>query len=399
MTSVPVPAEGAPSTLRRRALPLLVAYWSFGQFWGVYAILLLEFQARHALSDAALGVQLSLLSIAAILTMLLVTPRMQGWPLAVSTSLALATLGIGALAFGLAPTWLLPVAGIVVGAGNAFIDVYLNVAAQRVEADTRRPVLQWLHACYALGGMTGAAVAGLLRTAGADDRWGFVYVALALASTALWNARTAPRERSPRGAQAVFSLAALFRTPFLWIPALVLLGAFLVEGALDTWSGLYLREELGASAMVAAGAFMAFSGAVFVGRLFAGRVLFGLGRRTTILVAGVGSALAGLVAVLTDSPGVVGVAFLVLGFTLSAAAPAGFGLVEEARDEDPAAAITAVTTIGYSGFVWSPVVIGWIATVWGLRAAMGFIVACTLTIVAAGLLAPRDRLTSTARRG
>lgn len=391
MTSVPAATTGGRATVRRRALPLLAAYWSFGQFWGVFTILLLEFQSRHALSDAQVGLHLMLLSIVAIVSMLVIAPRMQPWPLARSTSLALATLGVGSLAFGTVSTWLLPLAALLVGAGNAFIDIYLNVAAQRAEVEMRRPVLQWLHACYALGGMTGAAVAGVLRTAGVDFRWGFAYVGLALAVTAAWNARTAPRDRRATEHASAFSLAALFRTPFLWIPALALLGAFLVEGSLDVWAGLYLREELGASALVAAGAFMAFSGAAFVGRLFAGRVLFGLGRRATIVISGVGSGVAGLVAVLTDSPTVVAVAFLVLGFALSAAAPAGFGLVEEARDEDPGAAIAGVTTIGYSGFVWSPVVIGAIAGAWGLRMAMGFIVACTLAIVVAGLLAPRDR--------
>ena len=50
---------------------------------------------------------------------------------------------------------------ILVGMGNGLIDVYLNVAAQRVEIRSGKPVLQWMHACYALGGITGAAVAGL----------------------------------------------------------------------------------------------------------------------------------------------------------------------------------------------------------------------------------------------
>jgi sugar phosphate permease len=84
--------------------------------------------------------------------------------------------------------------------------------------------------------------------------------------------------------------------------------AFLVEGSMDTWSGLYLREQLGASAGVAAMAFIAFSGAIFLGRLFAGRVLFGLGPRTTIIVAGTGALIGGLLATLTEDLAVVGVA-------------------------------------------------------------------------------------------
>ncbi len=251
-------------------------------------------------------------------------------------------------------------------------------------------MLQWLHASYALGGVTGAAIAGLLLAADLDFRWGLALAGTGLVATALWNARTAPHDRSPEGAQTAFSISALFRTPALWIPALAVLFAFLVEGSMDTWSGLYLREELGASAGVAAIAFIAFSGAIFLGRLFAGKVLFGLGARTTIIAAGFGSLAGGLLATLTQNLAVVGIAYLILGFTISAAAPAGFSLTEDI-DEDPTSAIAAVTTVGYTGFIWSPPLLGYVAQTVDLRAAMAVMVVATLGIIVAGLLAPRSR--------
>jgi MFS family permease len=159
---------------------------------------------------------------------------------------------------------------------------------------------------------------------------------------------------------------------------------------MDVWSGLYLRDELDASAAVAAAAFIAFAGAVFIGRLVASRVLFGRGRRTTIILAGAGAAASGSIAVLTDSAFVVGIAFLLLGFTISAASPAAFGLVEElSPSEDQANALAAVTTVGYTGFIWSPPLLGWIAGAVSLRAAMATIVIAALGIVAGGLALPR----------
>ena len=104
-------------------------------------------------------------------------------------------------------------------------------------------------------------------------------------------------------------------------------------------------------------AFVAFASAVLFGRLFASRVLFGMGRRTTILVAGFGSLIGGTIAVAADQVFVVALGFLVLGFTLSAAVPAAFGLVGESG-EDPTNAIAAVTTVGYTGFIWSPPLLG-----------------------------------------
>ena len=157
---------------------------------------------------------------------------------------------------------------------------------------------------------------------------------------------------------------------------------------MDTWSGLYMRDELGASAGVAAMGFIAFSGAIFLGRLFAGKVLFGLGPRTTIIVAGVGSLVGGLLAIVTDDLAVVAFAYLILGFTISAAAPAGFSLTE-GIDEDPTSAIAAVTTVGYTGFIWSPPLLGYVAQAIDLRAAMAVIVIATLGIIVAGLMAPR----------
>jgi hypothetical protein len=145
------------------------------------------------------------------------------------------------------PASLLVITFVLVGVGNGLIDVHLTVAAQREETRTRRPVLQWLHASYALGGVTGAAAAGALRTVGLDHRLGIAASGAALLATAWWNLRRASRERTAEGATSVLSVSALRRIPALWIPALTVLFCFLVEGSMDIWSGLYLREELGAS--------------------------------------------------------------------------------------------------------------------------------------------------------
>ncbi|GIU97982.1 MAG: hypothetical protein KatS3mg013_1785 [Actinomycetota bacterium] len=50
-----------------------------------------------------------------------------------------------------------------------------------------------------------------------------------------------------------------------------------------------------------------------------------------------------------------------------------------------------MTTLGYSGFVWSPPIFGWLAESFDLRTAMAVIVASTVGIVAAGLLATPAR--------
>jgi MFS family permease len=380
--------EHEPLT-RSRTVPLLAGYWSFGQFWGVWVILVLEFQRHHSLTDSRLGLLYSLLSISAIATMLAGAPRLQRWTLRASVPVSLASLGVTALALAVAPTSMLLITFVLVGVGNGLIDVYVNVAAQREETRTRRPVLQWLHASYALGGVTGAAAAGILRTIDVDHRLVIAASGVALLSTAWWNVRGASRGPAAEGDRSVLSVSALRRTPALWVPALVVLFCFLVEGSMDIWSGLYLREELGASPAAAGAAFVAFAGALFIGRLFASKVLFGLGPRRTIVIAGIGGGIGGTIAVLAQTTPVVAGAFLLMGFAMSAAGPAGFSLVEETSD-DPNA-IAAVATVGYTGFVWSPPLLGWIADTVDLRAAMAVIVLATVGITVTGLFARSSR--------
>jgi hypothetical protein len=383
------PATGGPAAFRRNIAPLLAGYWSFGQYWGVWVILVFEFQRHHGISDGRIGVDYTLLSLIAVGVMLLVAPRLQPLSLSRTVPLSLGLLSVGAIAIGYLPTSSILIAFAVVGVGNGLIDVYLNVAAQRAEVRTHQPVLQWMHAMYALGGITGASLAGAIRAADIDFRVGLAYAAVGLAATTIWTASAIPNERNDEGTQTFFSISALFRAPALLVPALVVLSAFLIEGSMDVWSGLYLRDQLGASASAAAAAFVAFASAVLLGRLFASRVLYGMGRRMTILVAGFGSLIGGTIAVAADQVFVVALGFLVLGFTLSAAAPAAFGLVG-ALGEDPTNAIAAVTTVGYTGFIWSPPLLGWIAQTISLRAAMGVIVVATLGIIGGGWIAPRD---------
>ncbi len=388
----PEPA-GAGDPHDRRHLPsLLAGYWAFGQFWGVWVIAISAYNERHGVDDAGYGLYLASLSVAAVIVMAVVAPRMSRLPLAFTVPGALAVLAVGAIVMAVVGSSTLWVAFAVVGAGNGLIDVFLNVDAQRLEAATGRPVLQWLHAMYALGGVTGAAIAGVVAAAGLDERTALFAAAATLLATAAWNAVRADPRSTPEVERRRLSLSAFRRHPGLLAAGMVVLFAFLVEGSMDTWAGRYVQETLGADATTAAWVFIAFSLALFFGRLFAGKVLFSMGRRTTILIAGVAAAAAGATAALTGSIAVVGAAYILMGFAISAVAPAGFGLVEEVAPRDQANAITAVTTLGYGGFVISPPIFGAVAQAYGLRAAMAVIVSSTAGIVIAGLRAPRDRV-------
>jgi hypothetical protein len=375
---------GAPA---RGVGVLSLVYAAYGYYWGAWAVLFADFLSRHDLSPGEGSWRLVVLSATAVLAMTLLAPRMEGVPRRVSVALALALQGGGAFLIAISATdWLVLAFGIA-GVGTGLVDVFVNAAGQSIESRSARPVLQTVHACYGIGGALGALVAGGVLSIGGTFRTVLVEAAIVQVAVALACSRTrslaAAEGASGRGSSA-FSLAAFVRWPYLLLPALVVLAAFFIEGSMDVWSVIYLRRTLGASNLVGSGGFAAFALATTVGRLFAARLLFGLGYRRTILFSGLGSALAGLVAVTATSPGVASLGFLLLGVCVSAAAPAAFGLAG-GSGRDAALAIAAMTTVGYSGFVLGPPLLGWLAEEAGLRATMAALMVATLVIAVGGV--------------
>ena len=363
---------------------LLAGYWAFGQFWGIWVVVITTFNRTRAIDDAAYGLYLTVLSVSAVLVMALGAPRLAGLPLRISMPLGISMLGLGSFLMAYLPTPWLALSMVVIGAGNGLVDVFANVATQRVEMVTGRPALQWLHASYALGGITGATAAGVAAARGVDLRAVMFAGGLALFAVSWWNVRRGDPLPGEAVAGTRLSVSAFRRHPGLFAAGSVVLFAFLVEGAMDTWAGRYVQETLDASASKAAVVFVTFSASLFLGRMFAGKILFGLGRRATILIGGAVAAVAGVAIVATQHLVVIGGAYLVMGFALSMVAPAAFGLVEDRAAGDQANAIAAVTTLGYAGFVFSPPLVGLVAQRFGLRAAMALVFSCTAGVLVAG---------------
>ncbi|HEX9121788.1 MAG TPA: MFS transporter [Actinomycetota bacterium] len=381
---------GGAGSLVSQVAPLFAAYLAFGTYWGVWVVVFSDFLAARDITEGEVGLYLGALAAVSIVTMTLVAPRLQRLPLSRTVSTGLTCMGLAALGIAFGPGSALLAAGFVLlGVGNAFIDVFVNVGGQAAEVRNRRPVLQFLHASYNVGGIVGALGAGLLHVAGVSFRWQLTATAVGLFAAALWNAASPwLRQRRPvaegEEPSSKVSLSVFLRSPVLILPAVVVLSAFMVEGSMDIWSVIYLRRTLEASAVAGGIAFAAFSLAMAIGRLLAGRLLFGLGYRTTIRVSGIGSVLSGLAAALTHSTVVAGMAFLFLGFFIASAAPAAFGMIGE-TDEDPVLAVAGMTTAGYSGFVVGPPIMGWLAETAGLRATMLVIVFAAAGVAVGGL--------------
>jgi predicted MFS family arabinose efflux permease len=298
-------------------------------------------------------------------------------------------------------------------------DVAMNVHGSAVEQRAGREWMPRYHACWSVGGIAGASLGAL--AAALDIPLILHFAAIAVACVTLVGfalrgfiedreARGAPHppgpepgppvgERSPtaeRGAPAIHSPHA--HTPHahgrpkvltgrLLVVGVVTLCATTLEGAAADWLALFLTDERGATASLAALGYAVFAVAMAAGRFSGTAVAERLGRDGAVRAGGLVSFAGVLLAVV--GPGLVsaylGAALWALGICLVFPAAVSAGGEAPYR---PADAIAAVTTIGYGGFLLGPPLIGLLADQVGLGRAL-----LVLLVLAGGIaaLAPAVR--------
>ncbi|WP_165485279.1 MFS transporter [Protofrankia symbiont of Coriaria ruscifolia] len=178
---------------------------------------------------------------------------------------------------------------------------------------------------------------------------------------------------------------------------LICLSSFLCEGVAADWSTLYLRDVTGASTDVAGIGFVLFIGTMLIGRLVGDRVIGAVGAARMVRVSAGTTSVVFLsaLAVADTGIGTLGgiVGFGSIGVGLACVVPTAIsaaGLLG-ARGSGPAAsssagaAVARVISFGYVGWLIGPPLVGGLAEMINLHAAMIVVVVLAATVA---ILAP-----------
>ena len=370
--------------------PVRAAFWplacfaALGSFWGTWAALVPDLKAQVGASDAELGAALLCAGIGALPAMLLAGRVWQrfGWWMLPACGLIFAVTILTPIA-ATTPV-LLGITAALAGAGSGALDVSMNAAISDVEAEHNARLMFGAHAMFSLAVLLAAVGTGLLRQAGIGPEFALSFVALFVAIVAIGSIAAARTAKHPAGVADATDVPAPGLSAIAFLAALCA-AAFLVEDAIQNWSALHLETSMGASPALGGAAPGVFAGAMFVGRLAGQRIGDRFSERKLLsggaLVAAGGTVMLALAPV----PFVALVGLALAGGGISMVAPALFARAgRQASPSGRATAIARVTTIGYTGFIIGPALVGFIAEATSLRIAIATLAILALVVAAGG---------------
>jgi predicted MFS family arabinose efflux permease len=376
-------------------LATVAVFLAMGTGIGAWAACIPGIKHGLGLTDATLGIALLSMAGGAILAM-----PLAGWlghrynthHVSVIAGLAFcAALVMPGLAPSL-PT--LMAATTLLGLCAGCMDVTMNAQATQIERAWGSAINSSFHAAYSLGGLLGAGSTGLLLACGLGQSSCLTIIA-GLAFCLVLGAgcvRRLPEQDQPDATAP----------GFLW-PSRALLGigmlcfmAFMIEGAMADWSGLFLITIAGATPAQGAAGFAGFSVAMATGRLLGDQVVRALGGRATLRL-GAGLAVLGFTLSLGAAlPRAGAIGFALVGLGLSNVVPVLFSAASRARAGTPSIGVAMAATIGYIGLLAGPPLIGFVAEALGLRAALCIPLLGAAAIAAAALLPIRRTVAQSA---
>lgn len=246
------------------------------------------------------------------------------------------------------------------------VDVSMNVHAVEVDRRSEKRLIAGFHALYSLGSVVGAlGIAALLN---ASVELIYAIGALLIFCLLLWLITSSNLLADAGKAQGPTKSFVLPKGFVLWLGLICLL-LFMIEGAVLDWGGVFLVEEKHAAIENAGLAFAAFSTAMTLMRLLGDKLIASAGPRNCVRYGSLLGALMLVGCVFFSEPWFVIGLFFVLGIGLANIVPIAFASTADQNEMPMSLALAAVTTLGYTGQLAGPALIGFIAKATSLSTA------------------------------
>jgi predicted MFS family arabinose efflux permease len=362
-------------------LPFAQLFLSSALLFGTWVIYIPTIIEKLGMSKGELGVSLSFSAIGSLIATpvgKIITNRFGEGKISFYGALSQTAIVI---CFFIAPGQLwLSLALFAFGLSSGILQVGVNSLVTTIERDKKVSIMSTCHGFFSLGGLIAAGFGSILLFALSNPLL-HILIAVALVVILQIFYKNKYYLVKNNSIEKVGSKKTnVLKNKTIWILAIIALSAFVSEGAIADWSGLFLKDVALADAHILglgyAGFSLSMTSGRFIGDYFSRK--FGSGR---ILVSGFFISLIGFSMVLIAQPVLSIIGFIIIGAGFSVLVPEAYRMSANTEGVDPASGIAFLAGAGSVGFLAGPVVLGIIAENFGL--ANSFIAVAGLVIVGA----------------
>jgi len=360
----------------RRAVGAM--FFMAGICFSSWASRIATIQQKHHLNDAQLGSVLFAIPVGLMLSL-----PLSGWAIAkvgsrMVLTIALVLYTLTLVTLGFAPNvWVLTGCLVVFGLGSNAVNVSVNTQAVATEAMYPKPILASFHGLWSMAGFLGAGVGTVMIAQDVAPQIHFIIMSSIILLSIIFCWPYLHNDKQPIKGGKTFVMP----DKSLIILGLIAFCSMMVEGAMFDWTTIYFAKVVDAPKAWEGAGFTAgmcfMAGGRFVADAFSHR--FGLKR--TLQVSGALSMCGLLIAVIfpTLIPAIIG--FMLVGAGISSVVPMIYSAAGRSTTMQPGAAIAAVSTISFVGFLIGPPVIGLLAEASSLKISFLFLALMAALVV------------------
>lgn len=271
---------------------------------------------------------------------------------------------------GLAPDpYVLGLLGMFAGFGTGLVDVSMNTQGVQAEKKYSVSCMAFMHASYSLGGVVGSVSGAVFAAFGLSP---FINAAAVLSFYGIFRFWAVPHllADNVQAEQQQKQIGSKTIPLFVIGCGLMAMVAYACEGSVAEWGSLFMHTVKNSSEQAAALVFACFSVTTVFCRLFGDRMreFFGDFKLcfggAVLSVVGFGLALFGSGAVMALC------GFALMGAGLSPIVPVLFSRAGQYPGINPGKACAAVSVFSYSGLLFHPPLLGFLAQAKGLENAL-----------------------------
>lgn len=336
------------------------------------------FKELYRLNEAELGGVLFMLPLGSFIAL-----PFAGWAVARFGSRLVAPVSVVAYALALyglsqSPTvHTFSLALFIFGFVGDTVNIAMNTQGLDVQRAMDKPILSSFHALWSVGALCGALVGGWTLKQNLDTATHMLIIFIPVSILALVNYRfLLPDEGKDQEGGKLFALP----DKTLLLIGIICLCATLCEGAMADWSALYYQEVLSGPVGVSTAGFTGYAFTMALGRFSGDRLIHAFGYRNVLMLDAVLIAGGMALALAFRWPAMVILGFGLVGFGVSTIIPIAYSMAGRSNTLRPSVALAAVSTVGFTGFLIGPPVIGFIAHEVGLRTALLLVTALGVVI-------------------